>query len=134
MVLLIPSYYNGWWKADYYYNEKIEHMKCYSLDTDWENCKIIYEESLDTENSHYDNLRILNYFIKNKSNIFSENLNFNEYTIKELQYFQSALMLEQEVINGEILSVNNQLLLETNKINITDESLIISGIIYENDI
>ena len=134
MVLLIPSYYNGWWKADYYYNEKTEYMKCYSLDVDWDNCKIIYEESLDTENAHYDNLRVLNYFIKNKSNIFSENLNFNEYTIKELEYFQSAHMFEQEVIDGKILSVNNQMLLETNTINITDESLIISGIINENDI
>jgi len=31
MLFLIPSYYNGWWKADYYYKEKLDHVGCFSL-------------------------------------------------------------------------------------------------------
>ena len=133
IVFLIPSYYSGWWKADYYYDEKIEHMKCYSLDNNWNNCKIIYEESFDTENHNYDVLRVLNYFIKNNSNIFSENSNFNQHTINELQNFQSTVITNQKTIDGKILYVNNHKLLEENKITITDESLILSGIINDSD-
>ena len=133
IIFLIPSYYNGWWKADYYYDEKIEHMKCYSLDNNWNSCKIIYEDSLDTENTQYDNLRVLNYFIKNKSNIFSENLNFNQHTITELEDFQPSIMTKHEIIDGKILSINNHKLSEENKITITDESLIFSGMINESN-
>jgi len=64
IVFLVPSYYNGWWKADYYYNEKIEHLKCVSLYHDWDNCHILYESSLDKSETVYDKFRVLNYFIK----------------------------------------------------------------------
>ena len=97
------------------------------------NCKIIYEESFDTENHNYDVLRVLNYFIKNNSNIFSENSNFNQHTINELQNFQSTVITNQKTIDGKILYVNNHKLLEENKITITDESLILSGIINDSD-
>ena len=83
MILLVPSYYVGWWKADYYYNEKIEHLKCVSLYHDWDNCHILYESSLDKSESVYDDFRVLNYFIKNNSNLFSERPNFNQDVIHE---------------------------------------------------
>ena len=130
IVFLVPSYYSGWWKADYYYNEKIEHLKCVSLYHDWDNCHILYESSLDKSESVYDDFRVLNYFIKNNSNLFSEKPNFNQNIIDELENFSIKLQNQQiEIIDGKILYVNYIDVKEKDKVNVYDESLIISGII-----
>ena len=47
----------------YYYDEKIEHLKCISLYHDWDNCHILYESRLDKSVSVYDDFRVLNYFV-----------------------------------------------------------------------
>ena len=135
IIFLVPSYYSGWWKADYYYNEKIEHLKCVSLYHDWDNCHVLYESSLDKSESVYDDFRVLNYFIKNNSNLFSERPNFNQNTIDELENFSIKLESQQlQSINGKISHVNYIDVKEKNKVNVYDESLIISGLIDEVDV
>ena len=135
IIFLVPSYYNGWWKADYYYNEKIEHLKCVSLYHDWDNCHVLYESSLDKSESVYDDFRVLNYFIKNNSNLFSERPNFNQNIIDELENFSIKLQNQQiGVIDGEISYVNYIDAKEKDKVNVYDESLIISGLIDEVDV
>ena len=135
IIFLVPSYYNGWWKADYYYNEKIEHLKCVSLYHDWDNCHVLYESSLDKSESVYDDFRVLNYFIKNNSNLFSERPNFNQNIIDELENFSIKLENQQvQIIDGKISYVNYIDVKEKNKVNVYDESLIISGLIDEVDV
>ena len=135
IIFLVPSYYNGWWKADYYYNEKIEHLKCVSLYHDWDNCHVLYESSLDKSESVYDDFRVLNYFIKNNSNLFSERPNFNQDVIHELENFSIKLENQQvQIIDGKISYVNYIDVKEKNKVNVYDESLIISGLIDEVDV
>ncbi len=132
IVCLIPSYYNGWWKADYYYDQKIEHIECLSLYHNWNSCRTIYEDSFDRSEKVYSDFLILNYFIKNNSNIFSENPNFNQSTINELENFSIKLQNQQiQMINGKISHVNYIDAERSNKIIIDDESLIISGVINE---
>ena len=135
IVFLVPSYYNGWWKADYYYDEKIEHLKCVSLYHNWDNCHILYESSLDKSVSVYDDFRVLNYFIKNNSNLFSEKPNFNQDIIDELENFSIKLENQQvQIIDGKISHVNYVDVKEKDKVNVYDESLIISGLINEVDV
>ena len=135
IIFLVPSYYSGWWKADYYYNEKIEHLKCVSLYHDWDNCHVLYESSLDKSESVYDDFRVLNYFIKNNSNLFSERPNFNQDVIHELENFSIKLENQQvQIIDGKISYVNYIDVKEKNKVNVYDESLIISGLIDEVDV
>ena len=31
MIFLIPSYYAGWMKGEYYFEEKMAYVNCYSL-------------------------------------------------------------------------------------------------------
>ena len=137
IVFLVPSYYNGWWKADYYYDQKIEHLKCLSLYHDWNNCQKMYEESFDKSDSGdvYDDFRILNYLLKNNFNIFSEKPNFNQNTINELENFSMKLQNQQlQVINSEITYVNGINVQEKNKITTNDEAIIISGIIDDTNV
>jgi len=129
MIFLIPSYYNGWWKGDYYYDQKTEYVNCYSLNQNWNNCNEMYNRSLDYDDDYYSKFIIYNYLLKNNFNIFSDS-NFNKDTIMDLNNFDTLLIENKDIkkINGQITRVNNFELSEKYILN-GDQSLIISGII-----
>jgi hypothetical protein len=134
MILLIPSYYNGWWKADYYYNEKLEHISCFSLYYNGYDCDTYYIKSFDKVDdvTWYNTFVILNYFIKNHSNLFSDP-NFNKETIDELKKFgENINQSTVRKIEGEISTINNVKEIKEYSIR-DDQSLFITGhIIDEN--
>jgi len=135
MIFLIPSYYNGWWKGDYYYDQKTEYINCYSLHQDWSvTCEDSYNTSLDSKESYYSKFIIYNYLLKNNYNIFS-NPDFNKNTIKELNDFNKKIdeNTNMKKIEGHISRVNNFELSEKYFLN-EDQSLIISGVISTDNI
>ena len=135
MIFLIPSYYNGWWKGDYYYNEKTEFVNCYSLHQDWSiACEEAYNQSLDSGEARYRTFIIYNYLLKNNYNIFS-NPDFNKNTIKELNDFKKKIdeNTDMKKIEGHITRVNNFELSEKYFLN-EDQSLIIFGVISTDNI
>jgi len=135
MIFLIPSYYNGWWKGDYYYDQKTEYINCYSLNQDWSiTCENVYNKSFDTKETYHEKFIIYNYLLKNNYNIFS-NPDFNKNTIKELNDFDKKNYENTNIqkIEGHITRVNNFELSEKYFLN-EDQSLIISGIISIDNI
>ena len=135
MIFLIPSYYNGWWKGDYYYDQKTEYINCFSLNQDWSiTCENVYNTSFDTKETFYEKFIIYNYLLKNNYNIFS-NPDFNKNTIKELNDFDKKNYENTNIqkIEGHITRVNNFELSEKYFLN-EDQSLIISGIISIDNI
>lgn len=136
MLFLIPSYYNGWWKADYYYNEKIDHIECFSLHYPGHSCDEYYIKSLDRseDETWYNTFIVLNYFKKNDFNLFSDS-EFNKDTIRELNEFNEIMTHSYTVkVDGEITKVNN--IEETGEYTIKteDQALFLSGFIIEKNI
>jgi|TARA_B100001750_G_C15518686_1_gene609560 hypothetical protein len=133
MIFLIPSYYSGWMKGDYYFNEKTEHMQCYSLYHDWLKCKEYYILGLDKSEHQYEVLQIFNYFLKNKLNFFSDP-NYNKEILKELDIFGNMYNEKENVIlDGEITTVNNFDVTNKDTIDVNDEILIVSGWLQATD-
>ena len=72
MIFLIPSYYASWYKGDYYYEQKLSHVNCYSLTHGSECLKSIPTSSgpLDPSLEREDEQMILiNYLLENKLSI-----------------------------------------------------------------
>ncbi len=69
MLLLIPSYYSGWERGEYYFNEKMDFVNCFSLSPN--------SDCLENYSTYEDDfLPMINYLIENKLSIFSENNSF----------------------------------------------------------
>tara|TARA_Y100000996_G_C22542305_1_gene650464 strand:- start:59 stop:1747 length:1689 start_codon:yes stop_codon:yes gene_type:complete len=136
MFLLIPSYYVGWWKADYYYNEKMDYLKCFSIYNNWNDCEMLYE-SRHNDKKISNNFIIINFFLENNFNIFS-NDKLNKNTIQELEKFYNEYKKADSimVIEGNISSINNIKTADKERITIKDDVVIVSGYISNvfNDI
>ena len=133
MILLVPSYYVGWWKADYYYNEKMDYLQCFSIYHDWISCKELYVDLRLNDDKVANNFIILNFLLKNNFNIFSDH-NFNKETILELEEFYEEYSAEKSIrtIDGQISSINGIKATNDDKISINDDVIIISGQIMIN--
>ena len=128
MILLIPSYYVGWWKADYYHDEKLDYLQCFSVYHNWENCKELYTNLRLEDKKISNNFIILNFLLKNNFNIFS-NQDLNKETILELEEFhvENKIRDSINIFEGEISEVNEISVTNNNKISIKDEVVVISG-------
>lgn len=68
VLLLIPSYYIGWNRGEYYYNEKMEYLECFTLEHQ-DRCF----DLLDTDDEERIRIHhLINYWIRNDLSIFSE--------------------------------------------------------------
>ena len=71
MLLLIPSYYSGWERGEYYFNEKMDFVNCFTLSPNT-NC-------LDRYSTYeHDFLPMINYLIENKLSVFGESFIINQ--------------------------------------------------------
>ena len=117
-VLLIPSYYSGWIRADHYFQTKLHTMECYSLSND-PSCLKPGGILVDPEKN-----KIINYFLENNLSFFSEK-NFNLKNQQDIEFFK-AVWSEKPISDmgfSEVESVNNSLFSE-NKIFIIEKSLV----------
>ena len=128
MILLIPSYYVGWWKADYYHDEKLDYLQCFSVYHNWENCKELYTNLRLEDKKISNNFIILNFLLANNFNIFS-NQDLNKETILELEEFhvENKIRDSIDIFEGKISEVNEISVINNNKISIKDEVVVISG-------
>tara|TARA_B110000014_G_C19784857_1_gene407956 strand:- start:30 stop:656 length:627 start_codon:yes stop_codon:yes gene_type:complete len=126
MIFLIPSYYNGWWKGDYYFEQKTEYVNCYSLQQNWENCKTNYILAQDETETYYNKFVIYNFFLRNNFNIFSE-IDFNKEIKKDLDDFKNKFdsIPNIEIVEGQFTVVNN--LTNVEKVNIINEQALITS-------
>ncbi|MBT5171959.1 MAG: hypothetical protein HOL90_06765 [Candidatus Nitrosopelagicus sp.] len=104
MLLLLPSYYSGWERGEYYMNEKINYINCYSL-SPHPSCidKISGKVSDQYYQKYYE---MINFWIEEKLSIFSEK-NFNDknkFAMNEYFLISNENFLSN---NGAIMQVNH---------------------------
>ena len=108
MILLIPSYYAGWERGEYYYDEKTRYVSCFSLNSA-QSCQELYPT---LENKF---LEMINHLIINKQSIFNDR-DFNkenDSNIVNFSKFQNHAAIFSE--NNKINSIN--------KISISDQTI-----------
>ena len=103
MIFLIPSYYASWYKGDYYYEQKLFYVDCYSLSHG--------SECLEKPPSHgmglafeKEHLEIINYWASENKGIFGEE-NFNSENKNDIKFFNDVVRtdFEKKIGYGEIL-------------------------------
>ena len=124
MVLLIPSYYSGWQRGQYYFDEKSEVLSCYSLFVN-EKCFNTLSKLASNDES-LDFLAMINYLIQNKLSIFGEKDFNSKYKIPN-EIFQDFEMIDNSSPLGEITHINGINVENESSIEITNEIIQING-------
>jgi len=121
-VLLVPSYYAGWMRADHYFETKSNIMNCYSLSNVPDCVKpdgILVDQ---TKNE------IFNYFLVNNASFFNEN-DFNLNNKQNIEVFKTVW--SEKPMDGvgfsEIESINNSIVFENQTVIIEKPLVTING-------
>ena len=131
-IFLIPSYYASWEKGEYYYNEKLFYVNCYSLSHG--------SECLEKPPFHgmglaFDKeyLEIFNYWASENMGIFGER-DFNSENKADIKKFNNILKSDTNEKNGigEILKINGNNQLEK-PITITEQYVKIEGWMIDDE-
>lgn len=104
MVLLVPSYYSGWVRGEYYMNEKMDQVNCLSLSPDETCISLITNHYQDPYYQKF--YEMINFWIENDLSIFSE-INFNrvnQSAIDEYPLFSEKILISNY---GAITKINN---------------------------
>tara|TARA_B100001179_G_C18589188_1_gene403791 strand:+ start:109 stop:1905 length:1797 start_codon:yes stop_codon:yes gene_type:complete len=114
MIFLIPSYYAGWVKGDYYFQEKMAYVNCYSL-THGSECLIappFHGMAPAFERGHYE-LEFFNFLAENQLGIFGE-MDFNQQNRHDLNEFRGILENNSDIESGfgKIEKINGKLISE----------------------
>tara|TARA_Y100001936_G_scaffold232839_1_gene258185 strand:- start:4647 stop:5963 length:1317 start_codon:yes stop_codon:yes gene_type:complete len=128
MLLLVPSYYSGWERGEYYFNEKMDFVNCFTLSPN-QNCLDRYATYED------DFLPMINYLIENKLSVFGESFiinqenmvsqnfnNFEHFTeLSSTNNFESindnkVVNMSQYELDSEIISLNGWFQVDSNSI------------------
>ena len=121
-ILLIPSYYTGWTRADHYFEKKLDFMGCYSLSNDPDCLK---------PNGYLadpDIRELMNYFLENNFSFFSEK-NFNLKNKQDMNFFKTVWSEKPATDIGlsEIESINDSLVFENETFMVEEPLVTIKG-------
>ena len=121
-ILLIPSYYTGWTRADHYFEKKLDFMECYSLSNDPDCLKS--SGALADPDVH----EFMNYFLENNFSFFSEK-NFNLKNNQDMNFFKTVWSEKPATDIGlsEIESINDSLVFENETFMVEEPLVIIKG-------
>ena len=134
MVFLIPSYYAGWIKGEYYFEEKMAFVNCYSL-THGTECLFpppFHGMPAAFEREQY--LEVFNFLVENDLGIFGEQ-DFNKQNRIDISEFNSLLQnnMKTELGLGQIEKIN-EIIPNGNSITITDNFIHLEGwILNQNE-
>jgi len=132
MIFLIPSYYAGWEKAEYYYAQKLLNQNCYSLSHGNE-CLTASAPGL-TAPYERGVLDIFNFWLENNYSFFSDK-NFNKQNTNDMLEFQDFLNSSPTKIttSGKIEKLNNQKII-TETIDIENQFIKLEGWILDSEL
>ena len=131
-IFLIPSYYASWEKGEYYYEQKLFYVDCYSLSHG--------SECLEKPPSHgmglafeKEHLEIINYWASENKGIFGEE-NFNSENKNDIKFFNDVVRtdFEKKIGYGEILKINEESDLQKSVI-ISEQYVKIEGWMADNN-
>jgi len=132
MIFLIPSYYAGWIKGEYYFDEKMAYVNCYSL-THGTEC--LYPPPFHGMAPAFErnDLEFFNYLAENQLGIFGES-NFNEQNKIDISEFNSILQnnVKSEIGFGQIEKINDKKIYEE-VINIKEDFVNLEGWILDQN-
>jgi len=119
-ILLIPSYYAGWNRGEYYFEEKLDFLNCFTL-----SASIKCNKDTKQENVNYE---ILNYYLENSLSIFKEE-SFNKQNKDDINEFNIIQKSSDKILTskGQIEKINEINVEEGKKITIFDSKIIIDG-------
>jgi len=122
VILLVPSYYAGWIRADHYLEKKLDFMECHSLS----NNPACIESGGALSDPEVN--KFMNYFLENDLSFFSEK-NFNLKNNQDINFFQTVWSEKSTVSVGfsEIESINGLLVSEGEAFTIAKPLVIIKG-------
>jgi len=118
MIILIPSYYSGWERGQYYFDEKTEFVNCFSLSP-----QIDCLEKYPTYPDNY--LPMINHLIENKLSIFNESYLFNES--EYLQKFSSLNDISNKKLINNSVSINDERIKNNQTYDLTQNLIKIDG-------
>jgi len=131
-IFLIPSYYASWEKGEYYHNQKLFYVDCYSLSHGSECLEKppFHGMGLAFEKEH---LEIINYWASENKGIFGEE-NFNSENKNDIKFFNDVVRLdsEKEIGYGKILKINEESNLQKSVI-ISEQYVKIEGWMMDNN-
>ena len=122
-ILLIPSYYTGWTRADHYFEKKLNFMECHSLSnnpsTECESGEARHDSEVD---------KFMNYFLENNFSFFSEK-NFNLKNKQDMNFFKTVWSEKPATDIGlsEIESINDSLVFENETFMVEEPLVTIKG-------
>ena len=121
-ILLIPSYYTGWTRADHYFEKKLDFMECYSL-SNYPDCLKPGGALADPDIHEF-----MNYFLENNFSFFNEK-NFNLENKQDMEFFKTVWSEKPEASIGfsEIESINNSLVSENETFMVEEPFVTIKG-------
>mgnify|MGYP001170372439 FL=1 len=121
-ILLIPSYYTGWTRADHYFENKLYIMECYSLSND-PDCLKSGGSQADPDVHEF-----MNYFLENNFSFFSEK-NFNLKNKQDMNFFKTVWSEKPATDIGlsEIESINDSLVFENETFMVEEPLVTIKG-------
>ena len=121
-ILLIPSYYTGWTRADHYFENKLDFMECYSL-SNYPDCLKPGGALADPDIHEF-----MNYFLENNFSFFNEK-NFNLENKQDMEFFKTVWSEKPEASIGfsEIESINNSLVSENETFMVEEPFVTING-------
>ena len=121
-ILLIPSYYTGWTRADHYFEKKLDFMECYSL-SNYPDCLKPGGALADPDIHEF-----MNYFLENNFSFFNEK-NFNLENKQDMEFFKTVWSEKPEASIGfsEIESINNSLVSENETFMVEEPFVTING-------
>jgi len=127
MVLLIPSYYSGLQRGEYYFEEKSQYLECFTLS---HNADCLKEDG--NVERHYNNIR--NYWLENKLSIFGDDI-ISEKNLQVSINFEKNWFNDNEIHNGfgEIETINNNLINNQKLVYVDSPIIIISGWTVDQD-
>ena len=125
MVLLIPSYYSGWERAQYYFEQRMIDLNCFSPKPDPKCIHIPCNNCIMTKSES--TLSSINHLIQNNYSIFQQN-EFEKINSSMLEKFYSYDIFVNSSIIGEIIHINQKTVLGSNNtFEIENEFLQIDG-------
>ena len=124
MFLLVPSYYAGWQRAEYYFEERMIDLNCFSLKPIQKCIETHFDNNIINERSEI--LSSINYMIENNQSIFSEK-EFEKVNYETLQIFSNYPQPTQTKTIGQITNINDRIFMPENNYNLKDVFLKIDG-------
>ena len=125
MFLLIPSYYAGWQRAEYYFEQRLIDLNCFSLKPDQKCIEVPCNNCIITKSDK--TLTSINYLIENNQSVFTEK-EFEKVNSELLEIFTNYAMLENSPIVGQITHINQEIILdEKSNYKLEDEFLQVDG-------